>query len=26
LLMHEVAQNTSVKIPWERGDNIKGKV
>jgi hypothetical protein len=26
LLMQEVAQNTSVKIPWERGDNIKGKV
>jgi hypothetical protein len=25
LLMQEVAQNTSVKVSWERGANIKGK-
>jgi hypothetical protein len=25
LLMQEVAQNTSTKVSWERGANIKGK-
>jgi hypothetical protein len=25
LLMQEVARNTSVKMSWERGANIKGK-
>jgi hypothetical protein len=25
LLVQEVAQNTSAKVSWERGANIKGK-